>query len=111
MEKEKKRFDLISVIKKAKHYFARKFPWNPCHLTATTQERRADISTQGYCTVRGSHSPWRQSIRMVGGCGSPFPLVGLATGEEAFAGIRMASKTSNHFQAFDRDEFVETSRR
>ncbi|KAK6736430.1 hypothetical protein RB195_019236 [Necator americanus] len=41
---------------------------------------------------------------MVGGCGSPFPLVGLATGEEAFAGIRMASKTSNHFQAFDRDE-------
>ncbi|KAK6761950.1 hypothetical protein RB195_022884 [Necator americanus] len=34
---------------------------------------------------------------------------GLARREEEFDGMCMASKTSNHFQVFDEDEFVETS--
>ncbi|KAK6757886.1 hypothetical protein RB195_015606 [Necator americanus] len=34
---------------------------------------------------------------------------GLARREEEFDGICMVSETSNHFQAFEKDELVETS--
>ncbi|KAK6740791.1 hypothetical protein RB195_008939 [Necator americanus] len=33
----------------------------------------------------------------------------MARKEEKFDGICMVSKTSNHFQAFEKDEFVETA--